>query len=463
MISTVLVVVGIDSHFVELSRVSRLLKQSGRFKPVLCFLHHYAALERDLDYCRAEGWDCVPPPLPSEVNVRIKRGGRSLSKAVPAQLRATLFFFPLVFRRFLVYRRQESQMRSFLEAYKPDLLIMAEDSIDYGLYIIIKAGKSVGIPTVIVPFTIANASEPAETFFHNPDHIVSKSIINRLVASLCPRWVYCYKGRKLLRLPVYDIVALELSGLAPRRPWTYNSEETSVIATENEYMLQYYQKEGLPAERLVLTGALSDDVLARGVLDAETLRTNFYRDLDLPERRRMLLCALPPSQFPRECEFQNYEELLRFWCDCLNELQEWNVIVRPHPRIATQEVESLKQFGIIITQKDTASLIPLCDLYVASVSATIRWAIACGKPVVNYDVYRFGYSDYKDSRGVTTVNSKEAFVSALRRLTKDNEYYSQIVALQRKCMASWGTLDGKSGERILRLFDDVIEKRTRSL
>ncbi len=35
------------------------------------------------------------------------------------------------------------------------------------------------------------------------------------------------------------------------------------------------------------------------------------------------------------------------------------------------------------------SLVPLCSLYVASVSATIRWAIACGKPVVNYDVYRF--------------------------------------------------------------------------
>ena len=58
-----------------------------------------------------------------------------------------------------------------------------------------------------------------------------------------------------------------------------------------------------------------------------------------------------------------------------------------------------------IAARKTSELVPLCDLYVASVSSTIRWAIACGKPVVNYDVYRYRYTDFISLDGVLIIDS----------------------------------------------------------
>jgi hypothetical protein len=255
------------------------------------------------------------------------------------------------------------------------------------------------------------------------------------------------------------IFALELLGFAPRRPWIKNSEETSAIAVENDYMFQYYLKENIPVERLSITGALYDDVLAKYQQDTELHRVNLYKELDLPLNRPLLLCALPPSQFPRPCEFKDYEQLIDFWMKSLAAISGWNVVVRPHPRLTDKGIELLKGFSVKITQLDTASLVPLCDLYVASVSATIRWAIACGKPVVNYDVYQYGYTDYEEIKGVITMNDQSAFVSTLRRLTMEPDYYAQIAAFQRDCMTQWGKLDGKSGQRMLQLFDKVINTR----
>ncbi len=455
----VLLAVCIDTHFVELSRVAKLLKQSGEYDPSFWF-QNYATLERDLAVCRANGWRYIVANK-SESHSPFLRVNlwKYLRIEVRKRLPTTLRSFPWVWYLLGFYRRQTRLIEVLLERVQPNLLIMAEDSIGYHLYTLIRLGRARGIPTVIVPFTIANASEPGQYYADRSDLTVSNSLVNRLIGSRYPHWVFSYKGRDLIRLPAANILALELLGLAPRQPWLYNGEETAVTAVESEFMFQYYRKQGLPVERLIVTGALYDDVLTNNGQNAELHRVALYQELSLPSNRPLLLCALPPSQFPRSCEFTNYEELVRFWLETLAALSGWNVVVRPHPRLTDKEIEPLKGFGVRITEHDTASLIPLCDLYVASVSATIRWAIACGKPVVNYDVYRTGYTDYEEAKGVITMNDQASFVATLRRLTSEPDYYARVTALQRECMTQWGKLDGKSGERMLQLFDDVINGR----
>jgi len=93
---------------------------------------------------------------------------------------------------------------------------------------------------------------------------------------------------------------------------------------------------------------------------------------------------------------------------------------------------------------------------VASVSATIRWVIASGKPVINYDVYQAKYKDYNETKGVLTVYTGENFVSILKRLTTDEAYFGEVQRLQQADSRFWGRLDGRSFNRILSLFDDII-------
>jgi hypothetical protein len=116
----------------------------------------------------------------------------------------------------------------------------------------------------------------------------------------------------------------------------------------------------------------------------------------------------------------------------------------------------IEQWGVKICQRDTAQLIPLCDLYVASISATIRWAILCGKPVVNYDVYRLRFNDYITAEGVITIEEKEDFIRLLNRFVVDNEFYLKMREKQIASRDPWGTLNGKAAESILRVIDNLI-------
>ena len=118
-----------------------------------------------------------------------------------------------------------------------------------------------------------------------------------------------------------------------------------------------------------------------------------------------------------------------------------------------EDIQYIEQWGVKIARDNTAALIPLCDVYVASISATIQWAIACGKPVLNYDVYRYHYNDYLGVDGVIAVEDREQFLAALRQLTGDPAYYREIAARQAGFAERWGKLDGRAGERLLQLFE----------
>jgi hypothetical protein len=449
-----------DTQFVELSRVARLLNQSGKYEPLFWFRTPYKALERDLTICHSEDWNYLAPTLPQVTNTQ-KWDMQRVWNALESRLPATIAFIPRVFRLLKAYRRQVHQMKDLFDEYQPQLIVLADDNIKHLLCVLIQVARARGIPSVIVPFSYASTSTKAEVRFHHAEFMASNSLVSRLIAARYHHWVYAYKGRKLLHLPAENVFALEWLGYAPRQPWAYKCEETSLIAVENEYMFQSYRNENVPEDRLIMTGALYDDVLAANLQDAEARRTALFQELDQPPNQPLLLCALPQNQFPWPCDFRDYEALIRFWMGALTDIPGWNVVAKPHPRLTDREIGSLKDYGVKITKRDTASLIPLCDIYVASVSSTIRWAVACGKPVVNYDVYQTGYRDYEDVQGVITINTKDAFLATLNRMTSESDDLAQITALQRESMPQWGNLDGKSGERMLQLFNDVISAGTR--
>lgn len=463
-------VIAIKSHFVEISRVAKLLKNSGEYNFKIWFMHLYEAIESDLKVCESEGWEYVTPLCTTDVSQNgLRQNGesafQSIHSFIPSKVRIMLHSHPLLFFPILLpffwlrFSRQLAYLDSFLKVSRPDLLIMADDSLSFGSYFLIRLGHRMCIPTVIVPFAMSNPKAPAEFFYDNPAHIVKNNFINRFIAYKYPHWTYNYNNRCMLRLPIWKIIPLEYLGFAPNQPWIYLSEETSVIAVENQRTLNFYLNEGLPAERLILTGALFDDVLAEGIKNKTTYRKELCTNLNLDPDLPILLCATPPNQFPRKCEFANYTELVNYWMESLKNMKEWNVVIRPHPRASPSDIALMEKYNLKITQLDTASLVPLCDLYVASVSATIRWAIACGIPVINYDVYQYHYRDYVNVEGVITITDKESFESALREITSESDFYNNMVSHQKECMSDWGYLDGKSGERMLDLFKEIISKQ----
>jgi hypothetical protein len=458
--------------------VARMLKESGRYEPVFLFAHDYPTIARDIAICEAEklAYLCllgaqVKPlssePSPDEKLPLTRRLVKRLQSYLPESIAKTIKFWlhGQILDSGYYFWKLNRRLQDTIQLIRQEgiaLMVLGGDVVHYDTSVFIKAAHLEHIPAVLVPGWMTSVIEAAEAFGYDPAYSLQRWS-NRLMGRLYPRWVYEYKGRKLLRLPAGQVLAREWLGLAPPSPWTLHSGYVDAITVESEAMYQYCVSEGLPTDQLVLTGSINHDSMAKALQEVSQRRAELCYRLNLSPNRPIILSALPPDELYRvggrpECDFQIYDELVQFWIQSLAAIKGYNVIISLHPSIKYEKMKYIEQWGVKIVKEHTVNLVPLCDIFVASVSTTIQWAIVCGKPVVNYDVYRYRYTDFVEAKGVATMEEKEEFLSTLRRLTEGRAFYAQMAAGQAASASRWGYLDGQAGERVLNLFDQLIAK-----
>ncbi|MCS7015069.1 MAG: hypothetical protein NZM42_02980 [Gemmatales bacterium] len=357
--------------------------------------------------------------------------------------------------------KQLRYARLMCRTLRPHLLVLAEDNVEYVSGAWVRAAHSSGIPVLIVPYCLAGLEEPAAVYVNDPRHQADNPK-NRGLARAYPHWVYEYQGRTLVRMPANQALPLEWLGISSPLPWLMNGTYADRIAVESPFMRDFYQRQGVPPSQIAVTGTANDDAMYEALQHRESYLRQLYAQYGMPSDRPMILCALPPvtsAMAGLKEEFRSYQDMLRFWLACLSEIEGYNIFISLHPTMNRLEFEFLQEggwWGMALAPPDTARMISLCDIYIASVSSTIRWAIACGKPVINYDVYRFRFPDFRPARGVVTVESKEDFRRVLRRLTSDPEYYEALRRAQAESQAYWGMIDGKSTPRLLTTIEELI-------
>ena len=364
-------------------------------------------------------------------------------------------------------RATRANARAIARAERPDVVVLGGDMPGYTTSAFIRGFHDEGIPSVIVASTMSNGREQAEVYSGEPRHHVAPRWQARQVAKRYPRWETTHNGLRLLCCRPGRVLAMEAMGLAPSHPWVFNSGFADAIAMESQAMIDYYADAGLPRTNMVLTGSPSDDVMAKVISDAPRLRERLYQDLSLPSGKPMLLTALVPDFLyvtggRPQCDFATYPELVDFFVGTLAEHTAFNVVIALHPSVKPETMRHLERPNVkIAAGRRTASLVPLCDVYVASISSTIRWAIACGKPVVNYDVYRYRYTDFLGVPGVLATEEKEEYRAIVEKLATDPAYREDVRIRQESAASRWGRPDGRSMERILELLLRVGNRRER--
>ncbi|HAU0673878.1 TPA: hypothetical protein JBG80_15620, partial [Legionella pneumophila] len=354
------------------------------------------------------------------------------------------------------------------KSYKYDLLVFGQEFPGSVNSLLIKLCNKRNIPTLIIPFALGTTKEIVESLFDKKDFEVSANTANYLASLMYPKWVNFYKGKKMLRLSGKQIFFLELMGLAPDHPWLPNNSFVTKVAVESQKMFSYYQSMKFPIHQLTLTGSLSDDILVEAATYGKEIKEKICRKMNLNPVKPILLCAWPTDQFGSRfvsLEFKNYKQLCRAWAKCLKEIEregKYSVIIRPHP-VTNKEIlgKILGQCGLnqFVSYDDTIQLITCCDLFVACVSSTLRWAISKGIPAINYDCYQYGYTDF-DAKGVFNVNDLKSFSAVLGELTRDRQKYEDAKQAQQECANEWSILDGNSQERIVNLINKLVQSES---
>lgn len=359
------------------------------------------------------------------------------------------------------YRAHLSVFRAFLKQGRYDAILVPEDVVGDVWPLLIKAGHKEGIPTIVFPYTLANQEEAFQSL---RGELAYQSKYNRLAANLFPRWRKKADGADIVRLPASHILAHEWLRITPPDPWMMNSGYANVICVDSPSSRDYFVRGGIPADKLLAVGSVSQDSLYRQLRDKQEGLKELRRELGLNDVKPLLLISGCPNQLAGSvpyCQFSSIEEIADHVGRAVSVLRDsYHLVVRPHPNFPIFG-ELLKPWMVVSTMIPTAHLVPLSDLFIAFASATIRWAIACGVPTINYDVFHYGYGDFEMAKGVRTVADAEDFISALQQMEPGCEKYREAKECTEADATYWGMLDGRCAERIEEVIASTCDKSWR--
>jgi hypothetical protein len=294
---------------------------------------------------------------------------------------------------------------------------------------------------------------PETVYKHSAVHAVPYEQLP-IVREFLPHWLREGPGYSITRLPLPEALGQEVIGVAPPKPWLLNTGAYLRVAVESGAVLDEYRNNGYDESKLFPVGhpsldTLSDFWRARGRARKE-LAENYAFDGSRP----ICLVSVPPNRHAtrQSPEHASYKRLVEAYVSAAKARWQGPVIVSPHPAMTDEERAWVSAAGGILVPQPVAKLMALADLYVCAVSSTIKWALACGLPVLCYEAYRYD-ANMAALSFVTLAPDFASYTAALEELS-DPAKLQDAATRARAHAAHWGQLDGRNMERVVRLCLD---------
>jgi len=236
------------------------------------------------------------------------------------------------------------------------------------------------------------------------------------------------------------------------------------IAAMGPLSLDAQVKQGIPAERITLTGHPGFDRLLSSEPEAcRGLRTR----LGVACGETMLLFASQPYYVGAFRTPEIRRDMITAISTAAGSVKNIRMIVKPHPNEHVRELRGLIGTPAWITmvdqKEDITPLIRACDVLITFFSQSALQALYAGKPVINVDFPNSGGARlYSESGATWTARSPDEIVVQLRKLTganRESEIASRDTA-RRRFVRQWAYQpDGLASERVARLIFGLIGQR----
>lgn len=361
------------------------------------------------------------------------------------------------------FRARYRQLSTIIAGLRPRLLIVGQDSPGNELSFLMIAAGRIGIPRLITPFAMFSIHETAEYACSQHAYHVNAGAMNRLAAFVYPHWVLRYRNARVLRLPGYRAIALEISGLIRGLPWSPLSEPAEAVTANSEVAAEALIGLGRDASALHVIGSPIQDRLASHLADRPTIRERLCNEHGLDPAKPLIVCGWPVNMFSwlagRPVSYADYAAVARAWATILASVRDQhdvNVIVSVHPKTLPEETAAATAAGLPCRYADADELVAVCDLFTTLNGSSITaWAIACGIPVVLFDCFLTRYPDFLSVAGCVNVETEDAFSEVLHKLCAHRTERDALAVLQKKESARWGQLDGRAGVRLTELIQKL--------
>jgi hypothetical protein len=328
--------------------------------------------------------------------------------------------------------------------------------------IFVKVANRHKIPSLIVPFSLYSPKGDVNNRIIKEDFekdFIARSYQRVIAKKLFPQMLYSYQNQEIFFSPFYAALPGLLFGILPKNPWTLGGGHAARMAVENNFYRSKLVEQGTYESKMVVTGKPSTDqiyeIIHKGDMDL------ICNEMGIPSGKKVLLCAVPQLMEHELVSWERHWWEVIFLLDTFSRLRDVSVVLSLHPRSYPPEYQAVaERYGAVIAKRRIHELLPLCDVFLATFSTTVMFAVGIGKPTVVVDFYDLNYDVYDQAPGVVVVRRRDLLLPTLERLFYDKRYYTDMTALQKEHATDWVVLDGKCTERVVQEIYKLIESST---
>lgn len=335
-----------------------------------------------------------------------------------------------------------------LQAIKPQTLVLGSGRTAQWEIAFIKACREHGIRTVVPSMAYAAARKDMvksrkgldyygryhkKTLKTFPDQFALDSETNE--------WVSCY--------PADIIWEASAKGALLPNPWILGGGACDLVLVSGQDEFQRNLNDGADPRRLLVTGYRSHDLLFQSHKHKDEIRRTLHHDYALNQDKKLLIASLPPLAEHGWLDKDQHLKEIHFILNIFRELKA-DCLVSLHPRMDPDSYTFIeKKYGIKIISEPLGEVLAAADVFTASFSSTIEWAVLLGVPAVVFDFYGYGYDIYDHFNGVSIINNKDALQNKLQELISEKTVWQEASNKQIMSRGKLSLFDGICTDRII--------------
>lgn len=336
-----------------------------------------------------------------------------------------------------------------LSEYRPDVVLSFGDRHGDIEAAVAKSARERSIPVVLPYMAFSDVKSLVTQRKGNFLHA------NSFLSPLYYKWV-CRRHPETVRDGVlfyvpFQVRALDRFGALPENPWTFGCGLSDAVCVDNLSTLERYVSYGVDPGRLHILGDTAYDSLFERHQERNFISQRLRGRYSFLPDRKIIMVALPQlaehDLLPWDVHFREIDFIMETLAACGQ-----NVAVSLHPKQDRARYAYLEgKYGCRLLDGRLMDWLPAADVFVATYSSTVIWAVLCGIPSVVVDFYGLDYAMFDFLTSPKVIKSHADFPQAVKSALASNPDFSRDwESLSRNFV-----FDGRTTERLRGLLMEL--------
>jgi len=327
----------------------------------------------------------------------------------------------LIKRRVEQLQKQIAWCKKTLIDKKIDSVVVYDDRSGYITLPLIKACKDLGIRSLIVPVALVVGPDSLLIMRRNrKEHQQCHKF--RDIRGMEQQCLYDNVSRQWLSFySFFTSMTFNITEMLPVNPWVLGGGLVSTVLADGEDARKRYIVHGCSPDKITITGHPSHDSLLCTYNNRDNVKKKVCEKYNIVLEKKIVIVSLPQLAEHDLLPWKEHWAEIHYICRVLSSLDA-TILASLHPKMKAELYQFIEnEYGVTIVHERLKDVLPIADIFLATFSSTVQWAILCKIPTIVFDFYDLNYDVYNWAKSLAVIDEKSKFEDYLKRMVGDDK------------------------------------------